>query len=348
MKKRNTIVLLFSLLLLILAIFFVFNRSTSTIKNKVKDFAVQDTASVSKVFLADKNNKTILLERQSNGEWLLNKTYIARSSAILMLFETFKNIVPRYPVPRSAHDNVVSQLAARSIKVEIYQEVYRIDIFGMKLFPHEKLTKTYYVGGATADNQGTFMLMEGADMPFVVQLLGFRGFIGPRYSTIVKDWRDHTVFKTKLSEINTVIMEMPEEPENSYKITSKNRELTLTQLASNKVVPSFDTLKLLNFLTSFNDLRYEALLDDIRPYRKDSIMRALPKNILTVINNKGDTTQMTAWFKPNDNQQVDVEGKLYVHDLDRMYAMVNDKKDFVLIQYYVFDKVLKPLSYFTK
>lgn len=346
MKKRNTIILLISLLLLILAIFFVFNKSTSTFKNNIKDFAVQDTATVTKVFLADKNNRTILLERQANGEWLLNKTYLVRSSAISMLFETFKNIVPRYPVPKSAHDNVVSQLATRSVKVEIYQRVNRIDLFGFTLFPHEKLTKTYYVGGATADNQGTFMLMEGAEMPFVVQLLGFRGFVGPRYSTIEKDWRDHTVFKTKLSEVKTIIMEMPGDPENAYKITNNNRELSLIKLETNQSVAAYDTLKMLNFLTSFNDLRYEALLDDIKPHRKDSIMSTTPKNILTVIDTKGDTTKMIAWFKPNDNQQVDMEGQLYVHDLDRMYALVNNGRDFVLIQYFVFDKALKPLSYF--
>jgi hypothetical protein len=33
-------------------------------------------------------------------------------------------------------------------------------------------------------------------------------------------------------------------------------------------------------------------------------------------------------------------------DFDRIYALVNDGEDFVLIQYYVFDKVLYPLSHY--
>ena len=190
------------------------------------------------------------------------------------------------------------------------------------------------------------MLMDGADAPFVVHLLGFRGYVAPRYSTMEKDWRDHTVFKNNLADIQQVIMEMPAEPENSYKVVKANRELQLVNLNTNEVIPQYDTLRLLNFLTAFTDIRYEALLNDMAPARKDSIINTTPKNILTVVDTRGDSTTIITYFKPNDNKAIDMEGNLYVHDLDRLYALINDKRDFVLIQYYVFDKVLRPLSYF--
>ena len=344
--KKNTLIFIITGLLIIIALFLVFNNRSGTFKSRVKDFAVKDTATITKVFLADKNNRTILLEKQAPGKWILNKTYKVRNSGVRLLFETFKNLIPKYPVSKKAHNNVIKQLAARSTKVEIYQQVYRINLFDrIKLFPHEKLTKTYYVGGPTPDNMGTLMLMEGADIPFVVHLLGFRGFVGPRYSTLEKDWRDHTIFKTKLSEIKTIIMEIPDEPENSFKIESNNRELTLTKLLTNEIVENYDTLKLLNFMSAFADLRYEALLNDIDPHRKDSIINSTPKNILTVVDTNGDSTTMISYNKPNDNRQFDVVGKLYVYDLDRLYALINNKRDFVLIQYFVFDKALRPLSY---
>ncbi len=346
MKRKHLVISFLIIILIIVALFLVFNRGSGTFKKKTNEFAVQDTATITKVFLADKKNRTILLERIGVGEWLLNGTYKARNSGINLLFETFKHLVPKFPVPKSGHDNIVAQLAVSSIKVEIYQQVYRIDLFGLKLLPHEKLTKTYYVGGATQDNMGTFMLLEGADVPFVVHLLGFRGYVAPRYSIMEKEWRDHTVFKNKLSEIQEVIMEIPTEPENSFKVLKGNRELKLVNFETNEEIPQFDTLRLLNFLTAFNDVRYEALLNDMASDRKDSITHTVPKNILTVVDTKGDSTTITTFFKPNDNRAVDMEGKLYVHDLDRLYALINDKRDFVLIQYYVFDKVLRPLSYF--
>lgn len=346
MKQKHLIILLLIIVLVIAALFLVFNRGTGTFKNNTKEFSVKDTATITKVFLADKKNRTILLEKAGAGDWILNGTYKARNSGINLLFETFKHLVPKFPVPKSGHDNIVAQLAAASIKVEIYQQVYRIDLFGVKLFPHEKLTKTYYVGGATQDNMGTFMLMEGADVPFVVHLLGFRGYVAPRYSTLEKDWRDHKVFRYNLADIQQVTMEIPEEPENSYKILKQNRSLELINLETNEIIPQYDTLRLLNFLTAFADIRYEALLNDINAQRIDSIINSSPKNILTVIDSKGDSTTIYTYFKPNNRNAVDMEGNLYVHDLDRLYALINDKRDFVLIQYYVFDKVLRPLSYF--
>jgi hypothetical protein len=111
-------------------------------------------------------------------------------------------------------------------------------------------------------------------------------------------------------------------------------------------VNHFDTLKLLNFLTAFNDLRYEALLNELDARRKDSIIHSVPWYVFTLVDSKGDTSIMKTFYKPNDNRQFDMEGNLYVMDVDRAYALVNGDRDFVLIQYFVFDKILKPLPYF--
>jgi hypothetical protein len=346
MKKKNIFIFVITLILIVIAAFLMIRQSNGTFGGKMKDFAVRDTASITKVFLADKSNNTILLERKAPGDWLLNRTYRARNTGINLLFETFVNIVPKFPVPKKAHNNVITQLAARSVKVEIYQKVFIIDLFGIRIFPHEKLTKTYYVGGATQDNMGTFMLMEGAEVPFVVHLLGFRGFIAPRFSTQEKEWRDHTVFRTRLNDISSITLEIPAKPDNSFKIINENGEVHLLQLNIQKSVQNYDTLKVLNFMTAFNDLRYEALLNDINPARRDSIIESTPSYILTVIDTKGNTTVMKTFNKPNDQRRFDIEGNLYVMDVDRAYALVNKDRDFVLIQYFVFDKVLKPLSYF--
>ncbi|MCB2221893.1 MAG: DUF4340 domain-containing protein [Bacteroidetes bacterium] len=347
MNRKNRIILIVVVVLAIIAAFLVSNNRSTTFGSDVKGFAVKDTASITKVFLADKKNRSVLLKKVGTGEWTVNDNYKARMSGIRLLLETMKNLAAKYPVPNKAHNIVISQLAAQSIKVEVYQEVYRINLFDrIKLFPHEKLTKTYYVGGATADNMGTFMLMEGADVPFVVHLLGFRGFVAPRYSTFEKDWRDHVVFKTKLYDIQEVIVENPENPSESFKVINGDDHIQLISLIDNQPVKRYDTLRVLNFLTAFNDIRYEALLDDMDPERVDSITSSTPKDIVTLIDESGDTTSIKTFFKANDNRLEDIEGNVYVYDVDRLYALVNDDRDFVLIQYYVFDKVLHSLSYF--
>ncbi len=346
MKKNIIIITVLVILLVVSAVLFL-NRDSGTFKKKDKDFAVQDTASITKIFLADKKNRTVLLERMQDGTWQLNNSFLARKSGVDLMLETMKNLVAKYPVSKSAHNNIVAQMASSSIKVEVYQEVYRINLFDwIQLFKHEKLTKTYYVGGATPDNMGTFMLMEGSDIPFVIQLLGLRGYVATRYSPIEKDWLDHTIFKTKLYDIQSVEMEIPGDPENSYKIINKNDEIELYKLSTNQKMPGFDTLKVLNYLTSFADLKYETFLDEINPRRQDSIVNSVPAHIITLVDNYGDTTAIKTFLKPNDEDVVDIDGNFMISDVDRLYALINDEQDFVLIQYFVFDKILRPLSFF--
>ncbi|GAB4326239.1 MAG: hypothetical protein Kow00127_19020 [Bacteroidales bacterium] len=347
-RTNKRILIILAVLALIAAMLLLYRHRTTTLDKKYSTFQVQDTATVTRVFLADKKNRSLLLERMPDGRWMVNKTYLARKSGIDLLLETLKNLRTRYPVPEKAHNSVISQLAAQSTKVEVYQQVYRIDLFGkIKLFPHEKKTKTFYVGSATADNQGNFMLMEGADKAYVVHLLGFRGFVSPRFSVFAKDWRDHQVFKTKIYQIDEVTVEIPREPQESFKVKNNGDNFELYRLTDNSRVDGYDTLRMLNFLTAFNDLRYEALLDDIDSLKRDSIINSVPKDIISLVDKNGDTTRIKTFYKANDNQQVDLEGNLYVYDVDRLYALVNDDRDFVLIQYYVFDKILRPLSYFS-
>lgn len=346
--KKNIFAIVIIIVLLVTAAVLILGHKSTTYKKGVNDFAVEDTATVTKIFLADKKNNTILLSRQENGTWTLNDKYLARKSGIDLLLETMKNLLPKYPVPLKAHNNIVAQMATRSVKVEIYQIVYRINLGdNMQWFPHEKLTKTYYVGDPTADNMGTFMLMEGADEPFVVHLLGLRGYVGPRYSTQERDWRDHTVFKIKLADIQKVKMEIPADPQNSFEVINKDEGMVLIRSIDQQVMPGYDTLKMLNFLTAFNDLRYESLMEGLTdPARQDSIVHSTPMNIVTVVDKNGKSVSIKTFYKPNDPGTFDEVGKLYPYDVDRMYALINDDRDFVLLQYFVFDKVLRKLSFF--
>ena len=338
--KKNKYILIIVIVLAVVAAFLWFSKSSGTISPKMMNFAIKDTSNITKVFLANKRNKSVLLEKVSPGEWRMNGKYKVRKSGIDMLMETMIRVTPKTPVPKSAHNSVVRMLAASSIKVEIYQEVFRIDMFGLKLFPHEKLTKTYFVGPPSADNMGTFMLMKGASIPFVVHILNFRGFLGPRYSVIESDWRDHTVFNTKLADIKSITMEVTDNPEESFKVENEGKS-PIMYAHDGTQVNGYDTIFLLNFMLSFSDLRFEAILNpDVTQQRIDSIRGSVPKFILTVEDKKNKITQLKAFPRPNAEEKVNSFGELYVYDLNRLYGIVNDGEDLLMIQYYVFDKVL--------
>jgi len=349
MKKNRTIFIAVIVLALVVLVLFL-TQSKTTFRRSMSDFAVKDTSIVTKIFLSDKNNNTLKLTRIEPGKWTVNDRFPAQKQMVDILLATLAGLEVREPVAKAAHNTIISDMAVNSVKVEIYRMGFRIDIFGwIRLFPHEKLDKVYYVGGATPNNRGSYMLLEGADEPFVTYLPGLRGFVTPRYSPIEKYWRDFTVFKTPLKAIASVKMEFPSNPDDSYEVKNDpSGKVTLVSLADNKQIADFDTLKVMTFLSGFRDLNFEALLNDMDPVKKDSVLKSTPFILVTVTDTGGTSKTVKIFHKNNTGGFLDMEGKTLPFDPDRLYALVNEETDFVLIQYFAFNKVLRPKFFFLK
>lgn len=348
--KKNRLILIITVILLIIAVFFIVNTSKGTLSEKDSDFAVEDTSAITKIFMADKQNHKVLLTRFSPGCWRLNDSLTVGNEYISTLLKTIKRIEVREPVAKAAKENVMKRLATLAVKTEIYQTVYRIDIFGLQLFPHEKLVKTYYVGDQTQDNKGTYMIMEDAEQPYVTHLPGFNGFLSSRYSTLINDWREHTILGLELANIQSVTIEIPSEPGETYDIENTgNTTFTLTSLSGNKMIADYDTIKLLSFLSAFRDIKYEAIVENRELHNVDSIIATPPYYTITVTDMSGNSTKIKTFHKKANEGEMEIDGTTpSLYDKDRLYAWFNEGRDFALIQFYVFDNILKPLSYFKK
>lgn len=349
MKKTKYFVISV-IVLMILALVLILANSRSTFKKAQSEFAVADTSSVTKIFMSDKNNNSVKMTRVGPGNWLVDDKYKGSKFNIEMLLGTMSQIEVKETVSKKARNIVISDMASNSVKVEIYQKVFRINLFGrIRLFPHEKLTKVYYVGGAIQSNRGSYMIMEHSSEPYVVYLEGLRGFVTPIYSPIQKYWRDYTIFKKNLEEISSIRMEFPGSPENSFLVVNHNSHSPeMISISDGRKISDADTLKLMNFLSSFRNINFEALLNDMDKFRKDSIMSYPPYCIITLTDNSNKAISIKTYRKAAAPGTVDDFGKPVSYDLDRLYALVNDGMDFVLIQYFVFDKILRPKPYFLK
>ena len=348
MKKNNRITIIIAALLVVIAGLLIWNNHyISTNRGEDSDFQVWDTASVTKIYLADRKERESLLERKPQG-WVLNGTYKAHPKQVQYLLTTLYKIRIKMPVSKASHDNIVKQLASQSTKVEIYQNVPRINLFNkVKMFYHEKRTKVFYVGDATMDSSGTFMLKEGADKAYIVYIPSFRGFITTRFTANPDDWRDHTVFHENMADVQSVTIDFNEDPEGSFRIENIGRhQYKLTRLCDNKDLP-YDTLKVINFISSFGDLRFEALFTNTLPQERiDSITSSPYVHHIVVTGKNGKTQDMKTFKKLVMNGVTDMGGEYGDVDHDRMYALIEGGKDFVLIQNYVFDKVLHDVRYF--
>ena len=346
MKRQNKIILIVLLVLLALAvvIFFMKYRIVSykefgktkfriekisgTLKT-LRDFDVKDTARVDKIFLADKQNNTILLERKDNY-WQVNGDYVARRDFVDVLLETICDLEVAVPVPKTKMDFVLRSLSTTSTKVEIYQE--------------GELVKVYYVGGVTQDNTGTYMLLEGSDEPFEVHIPGFAGFLNTRYTTSIYEWRDRILFNYDVKNIKSVTLEYPADPDQSFSaVNNGNNNYSIVLLKTGKPLQGVDPMAVKEFMSRYKKVGFEIYMNDTDEYLKlDSILNSKSEMcIYTVEDIKGRKTRLKTFARPNFKNTYDEEGHFYNNDIDRFYGVINNDKDLILLQYTLFDLLTK-------
>jgi hypothetical protein len=345
-RKKQTILLLGILIILVLSAF-ILRKNYWTGGTAFSDFAVTDTANVTMVFLSDREGNSVTLERLSPSQWRLNKTNDANSAVVGSLLRTLYNIEIKGMVPRSAHNTVISDMAAKNTKIEIYQRVPRIKMGRVKLFPRVILSKVYFVGGPTQDHLGTFMMLEGSDKAFITYVPGQNAFLSLRYSTRESDWRDHTIIALTINQIQSVDVEIPGRPEESYKIVkSGDKSFDVFQYYNQPVTIPLDTIRILDFMASFRNLKYEGLINDMDPMRRDSIINSTPMQVLTITAIDGGVYTISTFRRKSPYEYDEVAQKELKWDRDRLYALINEGKDLTLCQFYAFDDILKPFTWF--
>ncbi|MFT6028274.1 MAG: hypothetical protein ACI8P5_002557 [Bacteroidia bacterium] len=330
--KKNLIGLIILIILGTLAFVVFKEQGTGTIKPDLHDFAVKDTAEVTKIFMADKMGQTVLLERKSADEWMVNDTYRSRKDAINLLLKTISRVEMKAPVANTAHDNIIKLLAGKSTKVEIYKG--------------DDLVQTYYVGDATKDNMGTYMLVEGSRTPFICHLPGFNGYLSSRYMTRSLEWRNSEIFSHRLPQITEINVQFHLEPERSFKIThNAKREVQLFKLyPTETLVPNMDTVFVKRYMLNYRTVNFEG----IQPYdanRVDSIVNSPPFFSISMTDSDGIKGTVTSYRIPANPDAIDLEGAPLIWDTDRLHGVINGNEDEIaLIQYYTFDRLTVPIE----
>jgi hypothetical protein len=336
--KRNTIILIAVVLLAAVAIYFVTNSGPGSVARELRDFAYTDTANVDKIFLADKTGKKVTLQRNEDGTWSVNDKYMARPDAINNLLATMYRLSVREPVGAKARENIIKQLITGSIKCEIYSK--------------GEMKRLYYIGSETPDMLGTYMLLadpetgENSSEPFIMEIKGFNGYLTTRYSPDEKEWRDKSVFRYYVPDIRSIKVEHFGEPENSFIITQSANMKYGLQSTTGQPLP-FDTTQVRQYISYFIRLGFVEF--DNNYAKKDSVIGSNPAHIITVQDAAGKKNVVKFYHKSGSGVLgTDTLPDAPRYDVDNMYATVNDGKDFVIVQYYVFGKLLQTPEYFNR
>ena len=347
MKKRNLILIIAVAVIGLVALLIALRGSRKS--TFPQDYHIEDTASVTRIFLADKQDNQVLLTRMGDSTWLVDNQYPANRPMVELLLETLNTMRIRQQVNRNAVPNVIKDLSAHAVKVEVYQRQPLINWFGgrLRLFPRERLAVTYFVGRETQDMMASFMFRDGDKVPYIIHIPGFRGFLTPRFVTEPMKWRSHTIVDLNVRAIERVELEIPDLPEENFAVQREGDGFYL-ELQGGHRADGFDTARVAQMLSGFTYLNFDEFASIVPNSFADSCVAGKPRTILRITDTAGQTHQMRTYIKYNNPDDLIAmpDPEMYeTFDLDRLYAIVDDR-DTVLIQYFIFDNILQPASYF--
>lgn len=294
-------------------------------------FRVEDTDRIHKIFLVHRDGETVTLNRDGRS-WMYNGKWIARENAMDNLLHAVQSIQMKYKPAEAAVPNMVEDLATFGIKVELYDQA-------------DKLLKAYYVGGGTADERGTHVIMEGSEQPYVAHLPGWQGNLRFRYNLKGDNWRDKSVFAERPGEVVRIAVDYPRQKNKAFQLQRAGNSFTVRPLHPTTpamrapITPGAAE----RFLYGFESLVAEAFENE-NP-RKDSILQTLPFSVIRIGRQDGTGKEVRLYPVRPLTTMWDAKEEVPAQPVERYFAATDDG-DFFLVQHRVFQRVLWPYQAF--
>ncbi len=339
MKKNSSFILIAILLALAGISVYIYKSKSklSTVDDGSRDFAYKDTAAITKIFIADREGREATIERGKTN-WVVNGKFNCRTDAVLNLMEMIRNIEVKMPVNKAEREAVIKFMAANAFKIEIYAG--------------EKLVKQYYVGHETPDSEGSYMLLTDPDTgenykdPYVCFIPGFKGYLMPRVITDENEWRDRIVLNFIPPQIREIkVQHFDGAPDSSFSIQLQNAStFKLKNYKGDDL--SYDEVKMKQYLAYFQNISYEVLITGKNKKLQDSLSMQKPFCIIQVAMVDAQVKEFKFYRKQYEGTPDPEHGINYSYDPDHLFMSFANGKEWALIQYYVFGKLLITPNYF--
>lgn len=212
--KKFLLKIIIIIILLTIIIVGISKETKQSIRPDKRNFSITDTVNIEQIRIQNRNLEKIELKRHKDY-WILNDSLIANQYSVDLLLKTIKEMRIKNPVARSALNNVLKRMGTQNTKIDFFNK--------------KKHIKTIYVGGETADQLGTFMMIEGAKEPYVVHIPGFNGYLSSRFSCKEKLWRSKHVFPTKIQHIDYTLIQKATKLDGTDNLNWKNSHIKKTQ-----------------------------------------------------------------------------------------------------------------------
>lgn len=332
---RNLLLLLF-ILLLGGIIYFVKTSSEGkeALDLSTRDFRIEDTDQIHKIFIAHKLQDPLTLTKQSNGSWLMNGKHKANQNAIDNVMNFYKLNRIKFIPSENATKNIVKEIGVLGIKVEAYDK-------------HNNLLKSFFIGGNTPDERGTYFLMEHAKQPYVLELPHSVAVLRERFLRTYDEWRSYEVFTSRTDKLKSVSIEYPKQKNHSFRIDLED---------DNRVKPFYpDAVKYFekqnqnvvdSYIAGFDVVYSQNVYNEFS--KKDSISQLVPFAKIGMVDQNDKTFSLSLYsfddiFKPHyTSSPTDLQR---AQSSERFYGY-SSEGDLFVIQTHLIKKLLRSYAYF--
>ena len=259
--------------------YFLLDEKNSFVSNNTedyKDFAIEDTAAVSKIFLSRASGEKLLLTRVNASEWIVNNSFPARKDGVDLILKTLSDIKVSGVVAKDQMEHIIKRLATGATKVEFYTT-------------DSKPAKTWYIGDPTASRLGTNMLLEKdgkkSSKPYITHMIMERGYLGTRFFIDPTLWKDRVVMKCNPKDIKSVEVKHANDTLDSFKLEQyelgKFKVTNLNENSTEELSPQIAV----PYLKEFSGVYYEYFDQQTSADIIDSVYSVLPRHIVKITMN---------------------------------------------------------------
>ena len=342
MKKYGLVITLVVVLAaLAWYMFFLGEQESDASAETFSDFAIADTSLIETFIISDTENNSITITRKADGKtWMIGDSkYRALPSSVDLITNTFERIRVKQDVPEVAIENVLTSLAVRHKKVEIF------------LKGEDKPHKTWFIGSATNDHAGTYMLLKigdtKSDVPYITHKQDMTGTLEVRFHTIFQDWRFTGVFNYPPNSIKKVSVKFNKAIENSYTIDVLNESTVALYNHQMQPVTSFDSSQVKHYLTHYKKIHFNDVNKELTQDEVDSVFASVPNYEISVTDKNGNLNEVQVW-KMIRHKASPENGNVIEWNPEKGWCRMNGGNEIFKVQYYSWDVLLKPLDYYTK
>ncbi|MDH3652342.1 MAG: DUF4340 domain-containing protein [Saprospiraceae bacterium] len=237
-------------------------------------FKVEEVSSIERILLTHRDGEQVDLRKQKEG-WTVNNSYQARANAIENLLDVVTRVDLQFIPTEAAMRTMVADLSTQGV---------RVDILGHQ----DEILRSYYVGGATPDERGTFMIMNGSDQPAVTYIPGWEGGLRARYVMQPIEWRSRMIYELQSDRIGQVSIDYPKQQSQSFEIIKteqSSKVIPLYEQVTGKGQPRKGTVEA--YLRGFGSIGAESILMD--PSLAAALQEKLPFAIIRCETDRGES-----------------------------------------------------------